>query len=291
MVNRKEPVAWITVKKRRVPIFAGESKADAVKRQFGNITSTASKAPLPAFKNRQEAYDYYEKKFSECSSTYRNKVATQLGISGRGKEKISALANSYADKWQKSNQINADNNAKDNQIKSNQKQAVTAAKGQALKLSYSRFRDEMSMTYEFHKNTGIDVTYDVFHRTPKSKLAEIYDTIEDIRTQYPTNLTAISMVRDNDTSRRAWNMDEGTVADIDGQGKLRLNEKYFANPKLMKSMYTENAANKYSPWHPITPEDTYYKCHIVHELGHSILYKQVAEYKAKIGRASCRERV
>lgn len=35
MANNREPVAWITVKGRRVPIFEGESKADAVKRVIG----------------------------------------------------------------------------------------------------------------------------------------------------------------------------------------------------------------------------------------------------------------
>ena len=132
MTKQREPVAWITSKGARIPIFEGETVEQAFARRFGTShkkrQETAGKAPEPQFKSEQEAFEYYQKKFSECSSTYRNKVAHHLNVEGRGQEKINALAKIYAQRWSQNNQINKDADLKDAQIAKNAEEAEAAKK-------------------------------------------------------------------------------------------------------------------------------------------------------------------
>ena len=120
---------WITVKGNRVPIFEGESVEDALKRQFkktpekNKVSVPEGKAPTPEFKSEKEAYDYYRKKFSECSSTYRNKVAHNLNIEGRGSDKIDALAKAMVEKWKRATSFDKEQAEKEKQIATNKQQA------------------------------------------------------------------------------------------------------------------------------------------------------------------------
>jgi hypothetical protein len=119
---------WITVKGVHIPVFDGESVEDAIKHRFkkepsNKINEPEGKAPTPEFKSEKEAYDYYRKKFSECSSTYRNKVAHNLNIEGRGSDKIDALAKAMVEKWKRATSFDKEQAEKEKQIATNKQQA------------------------------------------------------------------------------------------------------------------------------------------------------------------------
>lgn len=131
----KEVKQWITVKGVHIPVFDGESIQDAIKHRFKNIKpnntpvkETEGKNPEPDFHSEHEAYEYYRKKFSECSSTYRNKVATKLNIEGRGQAKIDALARAMTNRWKTSHNVVSDQGQKEKQIQASKQQAEVASK-------------------------------------------------------------------------------------------------------------------------------------------------------------------
>lgn len=57
----------------------------------------------PEFKSYNEAKEYYQKRFAEMSPQNMNRIARNMQIGGRGKEKIAALAEAKANEWQGKN--------------------------------------------------------------------------------------------------------------------------------------------------------------------------------------------
>ena len=272
MAFDKKPVAWITVKGNRIPLFEGETAKDAITRKFGaNKNKThveESRAPEPNFKSREEAYSYYEKKFSECSSTYRNKVATQLGINARGKEKIKELARIYTERWVKAHPD--DEQLKQQQISRNKEEAERVIDQQKPTDSYYKYDTTEEMTEQFMRDTNIMVDGAVPLLAHRRCLATTYDTVKNIRDKYGAFVNNIKIEPEGSV-----HMEESTIACMSNNGTLTLNAAYFSRPEEFKRMQKNNNTS-YFPYHPKTAD----ACEgaVAHEMGHAILFKQMRNW-------------
>lgn len=68
-------------------------------------TASGKRGSTPKFKDYNEAKEYYQKRFTEMSPQNMNRIARNMQIGGRGKEKIAALAEAKAKEWQKGSAV------------------------------------------------------------------------------------------------------------------------------------------------------------------------------------------
>ena len=174
----REPVAWITVHGRRVPIFEGESKADAVKKAISGDTKS---------KTIGSSVHDYQKAIREAKTKEELQEAVrQAGKAGLSKESMDKVMGDAHDKAQELKSQNIDN--KERQIAENKQEADKLNSENSTQSVHKRAVQELSDSkYE-------DGTYDIstrktveFNKGYQVTFCQIGDNYSDSEYQQKVN--------------------------------------------------------------------------------------------------------
>lgn len=140
-------------------------------------------------------------------------------------------------------------------------------KQNSKKASYHDYKDDKKkMTAQFMMNNPVMVDDTVVDTVDYDVLADVYDTIEDIKSEYKCWVSNIKLM---DTKDKNGN-EETAMASISLDGTMRLNPEYFESEWYLDDTYKECVEDNF---HPKAPNGAIGV--IAHELGHGIIYEKL----------------
>ena len=96
----------------------------------------------------------------------------------------------------------------------------------------------VDLTTQFEFETGISVSKKIVMSTDGQTLADLYDTIRDMRKQYPTLMSQLRTI-DDETDNNSFAKTNGTT--------LRVNTAYFGNTQGLDTLYASTVASGFHP--------------------------------------------
>ena len=140
-------------------------------------------------------------------------------------------------------------------------------KQNSKKASYHDYKDDKKkMTAQFMMNNPVMVDDAVVEALDYDVLADVYDTIEDIKGEYNCWVSNIKLMDRTDKDGN----ENTSMADININGTMRLNPEYFESEWYLDDTYKECVSDKF---HPPAPNGAIGV--ISHELGHAIVYEKL----------------
>ena len=129
--------------------------------------------------------------------------------------------------------------------------------GGGLALMPSDTSQNVELTRQFMFDTGINVPMKIVMSTDGQTLADLYDTVRDMKKRYPTLMAGLTAIGD-ETDNNSFGSTDGST--------LYVNTAYFGNTQGLDTLYASTVSSGFHP------AGTTWKDIDTHELGHIAMH-------------------